>query len=91
MKFSKTLFVIVGIVVVLAVAIFLTINQKTESQTELEVNPQQICVDIIDMGFSSEQECVDFVNGMVNKIDEYSDLDCQKHAVLFKKLGINCP
>ena len=91
LEYSKKLFLIAVIIGVLVLAYFLTTNQETESQIELkQVNPEEVCIDLVDMGFSNQQECLDFVNGMINKIAEYSDLDCQNHALLFQKLGVDC-
>lgn len=87
--------IIVGIFVS-AIIIFLVLqlNSNTESSSNIEIeniDPEKICVDLFDMGFSSMQECIDFVNGMLIKINDYSDsIDCEDHQLLFDKLSIEC-
>ncbi|MBT8252285.1 MAG: hypothetical protein HKM23_08120 [Nitrosopumilus sp.] len=78
---------------IIALLVF-QLNLDTESTSKIEmrnVDPEKICVDLFDMGFSSMQECIDFVNGMLIKINDYSQsIDCEEHQLLFDKLGIEC-
>ena len=98
MEDNKKLFVIVGIIGVFAtsIAIFLifqlNLNSDQSPRIETEtVNPEEVCIDLVDMGFSSEQECIYFVEGMLTKIKDYSQsIDCKEHQLLFDKLGIKC-
>lgn len=90
-------YIIIAGVFVSSVIILLVfqLNSNTESTSRIEtknINPKKICVDLFDMGFSSMQECIDFVNGMLIKINDYSQsIDCEDHLLLFDKLGIECP
>ena len=98
MEDNKKLFVIAGIIGVFATstAIFLifqlNLNSDLSPRIETEtVNPKEVCIDLVDMGFSSEQECIDFVKKMLTKIKDYSQsIDCTDHQLLFDKLGIEC-
>lgn len=88
--------IIVGIFVSsIIVLLVFQLNSNTESTSRIEtknIDPEKICVDLFDMGFSSMQECIDFVNGMLIKINDYSQsLDCKDHQLLFDKLRIECP
>ena len=98
MENNKKLFVIAGIigVFVTSTAIFLIVqlNLNSDQSPRIEtetVNPEEVCIDLVDMGFSSEQECIDFVKKMLMKIKDYSQsIDCKDHQLLFDKLGIEC-
>jgi len=70
----------------------LNLNSEQSPRIETEtVNPEEVCIDLIDMGFSSIQECTDFVKEMLTKIKDYSQsIDCKDHQLLFDKLGITC-
>ena len=70
----------------------LNLNSEQSPRIETEtVNPEEVCIDLVDMGFSSVQECVDFVKVMLTKIKDYSQsIDCKDHQLLFDKLGIEC-
>ena len=79
-----------SIVIFLIFQLNLNSDQSPRIETET-VNPEEVCVDLIDMGFSSEQECIDFVKEMLTKIKDYSQsIDCKDHRLLFDKLGIEC-
>lgn len=92
----KYIFLIIAGISILSIIILLVfqLDLNTESTSEIEiedVDPEKICVDLFDMGFSSMQECIDFVNGMLIKINDYSQsIDCKEHQLLFDKLRIEC-
>jgi len=98
LKDNKKLFVIAGIIGVFATSVviffILQLNLNSEQSPRIEtktVNPEEVCIDIVDMGFSSEQECIYFVEEILTKIKDYSQsIDCKEHQLLFDKLGIEC-
>lgn len=68
----------------------LNLDQSPRIETKT-ANPEEVCMDLVDMGFSSEQECTYFVEEMLIKIKDYSQsIDCKEHKLLFDKLGIQC-
>ena len=98
--YSKNYFFVIILLVVgifsTSIIIFLIfqLNLNSEQSPRIEtetVNPEEVCIDLVDMGFSSIQECIDFVKGMLTKIKDYSQsIDCKDHQLLFDKLGITC-
>lgn len=95
---NKKLFAIVGIIGVFAMSIIifliLQLNLNADQSPRIEtktVNPEEVCIDLVDMGFSTQQECTYFVEEMLTKIKDYSQsIDCKEHKLLFDKLGIEC-
>ena len=98
--YSKKYFFIIILLVVgvfsASIILFLIfqVNFNSEQSLRIEtemVNPEEVCIDLIDIGFSSMQECTDFVKEMLTKIKDYSQsMDCEDHQLLFDKLGITC-
>ena len=96
--FVKKYFVIILLIAgfftsIILFSIFqLNLNQEQSSKIDTEtVNPEEVCIDLVDMGFSSESECVDFVKDMLTKIKDYSkSIDCKDHQLLFDKFGMEC-
>lgn len=79
-----------SIVIFLIFQLNLNSDQSPRIETDM-VNPEEVCIDLDDMGFSSMQECIDFVKEMLTKIKDYSQsIDCKDHRLLFDKLGIEC-
>ncbi len=79
-----------SIIIFLIFQLNLYSEQPPRIETET-VNPEEVCRDLVDMGFSSIQECIDFVKEMIMKIKDYSQsIDCEDHQLLFDKLGITC-
>jgi len=70
----------------------LNFNSEQSPRIEIEkINPDEVCIDLVDIGFTSMQECIDFVKGMLVKIKDYSQsIDCKDQQLLFDKLGIEC-
>ena len=97
---SKKYFFVITLLVVgifsISIIIFLIfqLNLNSEQSPRIEtemVNPEEVCIDLVDIGFSSKQECIDFVKGMLTKIKDYSQsIDCEDHQLLFDKLGVTC-
>jgi len=83
---------IVGTLII--IFLFLQIDFNTKPITNIEtktIDPEQLCDDLLGMSFLSMPECIDFVNGMVLKINDYSEgINCKEHQLLFDKLGIKC-